>query len=82
VVLIRSLALLDLFRLILEFEANRPYQKWYKPQEALSFTEGQEETLTSLAGDDLGSKGEFRAYLKQAKEGPLGLDNTWRDSGR
>jgi hypothetical protein len=68
---IRSLALLDLFRLILEFEANRPYQKWYNSQEALSLTEGQEETLMSLAGDDLGSKEEFRAYLKQAKNGRL-----------
>ncbi len=64
----RSLALLEVFRLVLEFEANRPYQKWYNSQESLEITKAQKVVLMSLA-KTRGERREFNHYLKAAVKG-------------
>jgi hypothetical protein len=64
----RSLALLEVFRLVLELEANRPYQKWYNSMEPLEITEAQKAVLLSLADSDE-ERQEFEKYLKAATKG-------------
>jgi hypothetical protein len=66
----RSLALLEVFRLVLEFEANRPYQKWYNSQEPLDITKDQKVVLMSLAKSDV-ERREFEAYVTAAVKGRL-----------
>lgn len=64
----KSLAMLGVFRLILEFEANRPYQKWYNSQQPLGITEEQKNILKTLAKSDAERK-EFERYFKAAVKG-------------
>jgi hypothetical protein len=64
----RSFAMLEVFRLILEFEANRPYQKWYNSQQPLEITEEQKKILKALAKSDA-ERREFEGYLKAAVKG-------------
>ena len=64
----RSLAVLEVFRLVLEFEANRPYQKWYNSQEPLGMTKTQKAVLMSLAKTKE-ERREFKLYFKAGMKG-------------
>jgi hypothetical protein len=65
---VKSLAVLDVFRLVLEFEANRPYQKWYNCQQPLELNEAQKKILMGLAKTDA-ERREFKVYLKAGTAG-------------
>jgi hypothetical protein len=64
----RSMALLEVFRLVLEFESNRPYQKWYNCQQPLELTKEQKAVVMSLASSPA-ERAEVKAYLKAALRG-------------
>jgi hypothetical protein len=53
---------------VLEFEANRPYQKWYNSQEPLGITKTQKAVLMSLAKTKE-ERREFKLYFKAAMKG-------------
>jgi hypothetical protein len=65
---VRVLALLRAFALILDFEMNRPYNKWYNSQEKLVVTDAIRKTLQSMI-DSPEYRTDLEAYLQAAIEG-------------
>jgi|ERR1700675_3599305 len=64
----RGLELLEIFRKILDFESNRPYQKWYNSLEKLEISNSQRDLMVNLAASGE-ERAEFAYYFKQAVKG-------------
>jgi hypothetical protein len=64
----RSLDLFEIFKLVLDFETNRPYQKWYNTPQSMKLKKDQIAVIMSLA-ENRSERREFRKYMRAAKRG-------------
>jgi hypothetical protein len=64
----RSFAVLEVFKIVLDFETNRPYERWYNGVQELQLCEDQKAVLLSLAETNV-ERAEFTKYISQAGRG-------------